>query len=374
MEQGKKIIDCLILANSSSSVLCFRTTLIRWLIARGQSVLVSCSDDSHRKEIEELGAQFSFFPFSSRSSSPFQSLSYQKYLEKLIIFVMPRLILTFQAKSNIFGNFASRHVHSSAPVISMVEGLGDPFIRHDFKWKLIRVVESKLYKRSLSNAKHIFFLNPDDEQCFLDKNIVPSSKADVIHGIGVDLEKFVSSRISNYHTILMASRLLKTKGVFDYCKAAEITKKERPDIEFLLAGPEGDVTKADISYFINSGVIVYLGPIENMVDLYKQATVFVLPSFREGFPVTIMEAMASGRPVITNDVPGCRDAVDDGVNGILVPKGDSALLSSEILKLISNEELCDKYGNCAREKAIKSFSFPSCQERYLNIVTRYLKK
>jgi glycosyltransferase involved in cell wall biosynthesis len=373
MEQEKKAFDCLVLASSSSSVLYFRTMLIRWLIAKGQSVLVSCSDDVHREEIEDLGAGFSFYPFSNRSSSPFQSLSYQRYLEKLILFTSPCFILTFQAKSNIFGNFASRRVRSSAPVISLIEGLGDPFIRNDSKWKLIRMFELELYKRSLSNAKRVFFLNQDDEQLFLNKKVVLSSKADVIHGIGVDLEKFSKSKISNYHTVLMASRLLKTKGVFDYCKAAEMAKKERPDIEFVLAGPEGDITKADISYFINSRIVTYMGPVEDMVDLYKRATIFVLPSSREGFPMTIMEAMASGRPIITNNVPGCRDAVDNGINGILVPKGDSSILSSEILKLISDKDLCTKYGDSAREKAAKSFSFPSCQERYLNFVMRYLK-
>jgi glycosyltransferase involved in cell wall biosynthesis len=366
--------DILMICGQSRAVINFRLPLIKYFISRALSVTVLISDSSHEQELASLGIQVVVFPYKNRSTSISSSLKFQHYLSELINGINPRIILTYQAKSNIFGCLAKQEAKSSIPVISMVEGLGDPFTKTSILWKCIRAVETLLYRKAFKNADKVLFLNNDDLSVFVNSKLVSKNKAEVVHGIGIDVNYFVSSSVPKDGNVLFCARLLKTKGTMEFCKAAQDLKPLFPKVDFVVVGPYGDVKQSDIKPFVNSGAIGYLGEIKDMRPIYAKSRVFVLPSYREGFPMTIMEAMSCGRPIITTDVAGCRDAVISGVDGLVVKPHDVKSLESAMSKLLCDYDLCNKMGLNARKSAEDKFDFVKSQKRYIEIIDSYLKR
>ena len=197
-------------------------------------------------------------------------------------------------KPNVFGVRAAKKA-SVKNVFSMVEGAGDVFIYNSLKWKVIRFVVCKLYRCSFKNSKKVFFLNEDDKNEFISRKLVKAEQCEIIHGVGVDLTKFIYAPIENKNRFLMVARMLKTKGVFEYCEAARLVKQKYPQAEFHYVGPEGTVAVADIKEYIDDGSIVYHGAQKDVKAFYQSCCVNVLPSYREGFGLVNAEAAAVGR-------------------------------------------------------------------------------
>ena len=190
-------------------------------------------------------------------------------------------------------------------------------------------------------------------------------QCEIIHGVGVDLTKFIYAPIENKSRFLMVARMLKTKGVFEYCEAARLVKEKYPVAEFHYVGPEGTVAVADIKEYIDDGSIVYHGAQKDVADYYKACAVNVLPSYREGFSVTIMEAQAIGRAVITTDVNGCRDSVKGGYNGFLVEVKNSAALAEKMIWFIENPQEVENMGKNARLYAEENFDCEKINEKII---------
>lgn len=357
----------LLLCVDSSTVKNFRLPLIRKLIADGYEVFVSAFDDIYVDEIKKTGCNLIVTEAKRRSINPFSMFDLINKYKKLIKEILPDKIFTFMAKPNTFGVKAARKA-GVKKIFSMVEGAGDVFINNGIKWKAIRYVVCKMYRSSFKKCEKIFFLNNDDKDEFIARKLVKENQCIVIPGIGVDVEYFAYRPIKNYRTFLMVARMLKTKGVIEYCKAARIVKQKYPDATFNYLGAEGTIKITDIQEYIEDGSINYLGTTEDVRPYYEDCTALVLPTYREGFPVSVMEAMACGRAVIGSDTNGCRDAICNENTGFLVPVGDEKEIAEKIIWCIENPQKVKEFGTSSRKLAEERFNQKIINEKILEII------
>lgn len=348
-------MKCILLVTKSETVLTFRQCLIRHLLQQGHTVGVVAYDADRRQEIEALGAAFYCVRQENRWLNPFAIVWYAQQIKRILKREKPDLVFTFQLKPNTFGVLASACAGVKR-IYAMVEGAGDVFTYDTLKWKLIRLVSCTLYKVALRHTQTVFFLNGEDKQEFVTRRLVPEEKCRVIPGIGVDLERFACRPVTNQRTFLMVARMLKTKGVLEYCKCARLVRQKYPDARFCYLGAEGTVTVADIREYIDDGSVEYLGTTKDVRPYLEACTAFVLPSsYREGLPMSIMEAEATGRCVLTCDNVGCRDTVIDGYNGYLIPCGDYEALARKCIEVIEHPELALQMGANSRAFAEQKF-------------------
>lgn len=357
------------IAAASNMVLSFRTDLIKKFQSEGYNVGVVAFDNDCEQQIESLGVKFYCAFDNNRNTSPLKILSLKKKYVKIIKDFNPEIVLTFMLKPNIFGVLASKKA-GVKKVYSMVEGAGDVFIKSGFKWKIIRKIVCHLYKKAFKISNKVFFLNNDDKGEFINRKILPQEKCKLINGIGVNLEKFAYKPVTNTSTFAMVARMLKTKGVIEYCKCARLVKEKYPNATFNYLGQEGDITVSDIQEYIDDGSINYLGVVSDVRPYLEQATVMVLPSYREGFPMSIMEAQAVGRAIITHNVTGCKETVKDGYNGFLVQKSDYIKMAEKVVWFLENQEETKAMCENARAFAEQYFDQAKINQKIFDIVTK----
>jgi glycosyltransferase involved in cell wall biosynthesis len=259
---------------------------------------------------------------------------------------------TFHAKPTIFGGL-NTYLQPKPLLMSTITGLGHAFIEGGYT----RTLSALGYRLALRKNAAVIFQNPDDMQFFLERGWLSPSKAKLIHGSGVDTSEFRpnngNNRANDPVRVLMVTRLIWQKGVREYVAAAEALKEAYPEAQFYLAGewdeehPDG-IPREWIQSSVSRGSIKFLGYLEKMPEELRRADIFVLPSYREGLPRVLLEASACGLPVITTDTPGCRDAVLDGVTGILIPSRDHRALAEAIRKLIESPNLRKQMGQQGR--------------------------
>lgn len=241
----------------------------------------------------------------------------------------------------------------------MVTGLGRVYASGGLKTKALRLITKLLYTNAFKACDKVIFQNGDDVDELVKDGYLPRDKTVVVNGSGVNMERFKKSDVPEKPVFLMVSRIIKEKGVIEYCEAARELKKTHPEARCVLLGgfdvSLGALKPEDIQVYVDDGSIELPGEVKDPVKFYGGASVFVLLSYyREGLPRTILEAMACGRPVITTDWTGCREAVEDGVNGFLVPIKDSRELAKKMSLL------------CEREKAqvMGDEAYRICKEKY----------
>ena len=358
----------LLLCVASQTVINFRVGLIKVLQEHGCAVSVVAFDDAYKQEIIDLGVDFYCLNEKNRSLNIIKFFALKNKYKAIIQKLQPNLVFTFMLKPNTFGVLAAKSA-GITNIYSMVEGIGDVFIHNSFKWKLVRFVVCCLYKRAFKKVRKVFFLNNDDKQEFLERKLVRGEQSEVIHGIGVDLEKFAFKPIKNERSFLMIARMLETKGIYEYCKCARIVKQQYPDAVFNYLGAEGAVALNDIQEYIADGSINYLGTTKDVRPYLEDCSVFVLLShYREGLPMSIMEAEATGRAIFTSDNVGCRDTVVNGYNGFLVTKKDYQGLADKCVWAIENPEQVSRMGTNARLFAEKEFNADKINQRIYEVV------
>ncbi len=359
----------LLLCATSNSVLTFRVSLIKALQEKGYTVDVCTFDSKYKSEISNLGVGFYCVDDKNRSLNPFNILSLKGKYRKVIKESNPDIVFTFMLKPNTFGVLAAKSV-GVKNIFSMVEGAGDVFINNGFKWKIIRTVVCALYKKAFKNAKKVFFLNNDDKSEFIERKLVKEYQCEIIHGIGVDLEKFAYKPIKNHRTFLMVARMLKTKGIMEYCECARLVKKQYPDATFNYLGAEGTVKIADIQEYIDDGSVNYLGTTDDVRPYIEDSLLLLLlSSYREGMPMSIMEAESVGRGIITSNGVGCKDTVVDGYNGFIVPRGDHKQMAEKVIWCIEHPLEAEQMGLNARKYAEDNFD----QKKINAILTEIIK-
>ena len=356
----------LLITPSSQQVVGFRKNLIEMLQAEKHDVAVLTFDDQYKDTIQERSIAFYCVPDRNRSVNPLYVLSLKSKYYHIIKQVNPDIVFTFMLKPNTFGVLAAKKA-GVKKIFSMVEGAGDVFVHNSFKWNVIRSVVCHLYKSSFRHCQSVFFLNQDDRKEFIARGLVKAEQCHVLHGIGVDLEKYAYRPVKNHNTFLMVARMIKTKGVFEYCQCARTVKQKYPDVIFNYLGPEGTVTVADIRQYIEDGSINYLGTTDDVRPYYENCFVCVLPSYyREGLPASIMEANAVGRPILANNTVGSRDAVVDGQTGFLV---DNSHLAEKAVWFLEHPEEAEKMGRNARKFAEENFDQLEINKQILDIIS-----
>jgi glycosyltransferase involved in cell wall biosynthesis len=321
-------------ANSSWNIVNFRTGLIRALQQAGyEPVVVAPPDATAEPRMAELQAQRVAVGIDRSGLNPLADLrllgNYRRILKRL----RPAAFLGFTVKPNIYGCIAAGSL--GIPAIANISGLGTAFIRPGS----LRAFVTLLYRIGLSRAAVVFFQNPDDRALFIERKMVRADQARLLPGSGVDLDRFAPMpQPSGPVTFLLIARLLGDKGVREFAAAARMLRAELPDARFQLLGPidEGNrtaIVRAELDSWVAEGVVEYLGETDDVRPYVAAASAVVLPSYREGLPRTLLEAAAMARPLVATDVPGCREVVEDGVNGFLCQAMDSASLANAMKKL-----------------------------------------
>lgn len=363
-----------LLATKSETVLTFRKGLIEKLKQSGYQIGVIAYDADRKEEIAALGVSFYCVEQDNRGLNPLAILQHQKKIKQILKEEAPDIAFTFQLKPNTFGVQAAKAA-GVKNIFCMVEGAGDVFNNQSLKWKLVRSVVCQLYRGAFRHAKKVFFLNTDDKAEFEERKLVSPRQSELVHGIGVNLEHFAFKPIKNSRTFLMVARMLKAKGVLEYCKCARLVKQKYPDAVFNYLGAEGTVTLEDIREYLDEGSVCYLGTAKDVRPYLEECTCLLLPSsYREGLPMSIMEAEATGRVIITCNNVGCRDTVIDGHNGYLVACGDYEALAKKCIYLIEHPEVSTQMGVNSRVFAEGQFDQKVINEKLLTVLEHNCEK
>ena len=337
----------------------FRGDLIKRIISCGYEVIVTGPNRVGVEKIEALGARFVGIPMNKNGVNPKEDLKYQKALCELFKKEKPDVVLGYTSKPVIYGSIAAKKAGVPHKV-AMITGLGYAFTAQTKKAKAIRAVMSVLYKKALNCADTVIFQNPDDREQFVSSGLVKSEKCRVVNGSGVNTNRFSVADYPDKITFFMLSRVMYSKGIREYLRACELVKGKHPEVRFMLLGAceniQDSLSKEDLAPYVEKGIIEHFGETDRVEDYYKQCSVYVLPSYREGTPRTVLEAMSMGRAIITTDAPGCRETVIDGKTGFLVPVKNAEAVAEKMTEFIENPELIKTLGAASAEYAREKFS------------------
>jgi glycosyltransferase involved in cell wall biosynthesis len=354
----------LVVGGVASSLRYFRGPLLAELSRRGCAIYcVAGNDDAVTKLwLEEMGVGFDVLQFSRTSLNPFLNLFALLKLCRILGRIKPDIILGYTLKPSIFAILAGT-IQRIRRRIALIEGLGYGFTRGpEARRRLVGAVLRLVFKFIMPMTQSVVVLNKDDYVFFTSFCKNGSPALFLLPGIGVDMQKFSAVPLPSFDspTCVMISRLLRDKGVLDYVEAARLVRHCGLNIRFVLVGREdsnpSSISRAQAESWSREGIIEYIGFVENVRNVIADAHVCVLPSYREGFPVTVMEAASMGRPTITTNVPGCRDAVIDGKTGKIVDPEDPRALASAIVELFNDTPELIRLAEGARSHAAECFS------------------
>ena len=345
----------LLVVNDLITATNFRKDLMHSLNTLGHEVVVVSPSQSIfldaakiLTDAENLSFRHINLPLNRLSLNPFSALKYILSLRSILKLERPDIILLYTPIVVIFGSIAGK-LAGIKKIYSTITGLGYAFASNNLKAKILSWVLKILYKFSLSFNINIFFQNTDDKNYFLDHALVAQNKSLLINGSGVNMDEFKPSKKDDARYIfLMISRIIPEKGVREFIEAAKMVKEQYPKIIFQLLGALEDnspsIAPEEVESWQSDGIIEYISGKSDVRPFIANANIYVLPSYREGTPKSVLEAMAMGKPIITSDAPGCRETVIDGVNGYLVQPRNSILLAKAMLSIFEDEEFCKSAG------------------------------
>lgn len=342
-----------VLSSHTPSLFWFRIEMMQAFMKRGHEVIAIGNEEEEkwRESFDSLGIRYIHANISRNGTNPLKDLATLKDLKRILKKEKPDKLFTFQAKTVIYGGMAAKSL-GIKDVYPLIAGVGSVFLSDSLKARVIRTILKTEYKASLKHAKNYFFQNPDDVKVFSDNGLIDIDKVVMLGGSGVNTEKFSVEELPETTGFLFIGRLIKDKGVMEYLNACLEIKKKYPNVRCLLVGPYDSnptsLKENELKSYIDDGIIEYFGEQSDVRPYLKMCSVYVLPSYREGTPKTVLEAMSSGRAIITTDVPGCKETVKDGVNGYLVPVRDSKSIVSKMEELILNPERIKEMGTEGR--------------------------
>ncbi|MDI1293871.1 MAG: glycosyltransferase family 4 protein [Methylobacter sp.] len=364
MRHPKKIYRLGIIASQAFSISNFRGPLVGEMVRRGVIVyaLAPDYDDAKRAAVAALGAIPIDSSMSRTGMNPVRDALDMCRLAVQLRGLRLDATLAYFIKPVIYGTLAAR-LAGVPKRFAMIEGAGYVFTDSDktsLRRHVLRTLVTQLYRLSLSQTQRVFMLNRDDEKLFVESAMVAATKVRLIDGIGLDLDYYhVVPPVLQPFCFILVARLLREKGIYDYVDAARRVKAVHPDARFLLLGHvdlnPGSIPEAEVQAWVTEGVVEWPGQVADVRDWIAQASVFVLPSYREGLPRSTQEAMAMGRPIITTDVPGCRETVIDGVNGFMVPVRNPEVLAQAMLRFIEQPSLMPPMGAESRRMTEEKF-------------------
>jgi glycosyltransferase involved in cell wall biosynthesis len=362
-----------IIASYSPSLIGFRGDLIKALLLRGHTV-VACGPDMTadlREEILGLGATAREIFMQRTAKNPISDLRTIWSLYRVLRQEQPDVVLAYTIKPILYGVLAAR-LNRLRQIHVLVTGLGylanSPVRGTSLMSRLIRLAFSIVIRQ----CETVFFQNNSDRRFFIENGLLTDeSKSRVVNGSGINLQVYAHAPMPSEPVFLMIARLLAAKGVREYAEAARILRPKFPHAKFRIAGwiddGEDAIDSEEIDAWVEAGTIEYLGKLKDVRPALRSAKFFVLPSYyAEGVPRTTLEALATGRPVITTDMPGCRETVFEGVNGLLVPARDVDSLAEAMTCLIERPELAERMGERSRLLACDVFDVHKVNARMMD--------
>jgi glycosyltransferase involved in cell wall biosynthesis len=350
-----------IIGGYGPSLINFRGPLLKALLSAGHEVYGIAPLDSPDTpgRLAEIGVKYIKAPIQRKGMNPLKDLATLFALIKILNRIKPDAVLSYTIKPVIYGSIAAK-LAGVKNIYSMITGLGYAFGQTSGKrgqlFKLVR----NMYRAGLACNDSVMFQNPDDRELFKNIGIIPQNKLTVVtNGSGVDLKHYTNSPVPEYGPVFLCiSRLLKEKGVREFAAASINLKKKYPQAEFRLVGPHDlgpDSISDDIIARWQNGGVEYLGQVDDVREELNKCSVYVLPSYREGTPRSVLEAMATGRPIVTTDTTGCRETVVEGRNGFMVPVKDVSALELAMEKFILQPDLMQRMGTESLEYVAEKF-------------------
>jgi len=357
------------------SLVGFRGELIKAMCELGHEVYGLAGGEEQRftDALAKNGVQFVSYPIKRVGLNPFFDLSTFVFLYQWLRTNEIDCVFSYTAKPIIWGGLATRLARVKY-FHAMVTGLGRQFKYSTYRDRKISGLIGRLYHHALKGADSVIFQNVDDQQFFIDNKIVPAILTHRVNGSGVDLKQYTFSETPQKPMVfLTVGRLLAEKGFREYTAAASLVNKKYPDVKFQIAGIRengpGAITSEEIEAWSSLNYIDYLGQVDNAIEVLTNCSVFVLATYlREGLPRTILEALSIGRPVITTDTVGCRDAVTHNDNGLLVPSRNVEALADAMLQMIENPKTHARMGKRARAIGEERYDVNKVNEQMLKIM------
>ena len=347
--------------------------LIRRLKSEGYRVIILTQFDGYENAIGEEVDEIKSLFISRKGVNPFVDLFTILHFVIHLLTFKPDVLLSFTIKPVIYGSIAAKIANVRS--IVMITGLGTAFIADTWLTKVVKA----LYRYALSSVSSIFFQNVDDKDLFINQKLVDPKVCRLTPGSGLDLDKFAYAdlRHATDKVFLLIARMLWDKGIGEFVDAARAIKVRYPNTRFQLLGPLGVENRTSISYtkmqaWVEEGVIDYLGETDDVSVFIKESSCVVLPSYREGTSRVLLEAAAMGRPIVTTNVPGCKEILEDGITGFLCePKNSSDLAEKMKMILLLTYEQRKEMGKRGRKKIEKEFNQDIVSNLYINAINKY---
>jgi glycosyltransferase involved in cell wall biosynthesis len=366
-----------IITNNAYSLANFRGPLIKAMVARGFHVyaLAPDFDEKTRARASALGAEAVDFSLERASLRPLRDLCDAVRLSFLLRRLKPDIVLSYFIKPVIYGTLAAwaAGVHRR---FALVPGLGYVFASDvgGLRRRLLQTVVSRLYALAFARCQRVFFQNGDDVAHFVEAGLIRREKVVRLNGTGVDLRQFTPAPpVLEPVRFLLMARLLREKGIAEFVEAGRIVRRTHPEAEFVLLGGfdpnPGGLPEEEVRGWADEGAVRWLGHVDDVAPEIRASSVYVLPSYyREGVPRSTQEAMAMGRPVITTDWIGCRETVENGVNGFLVPTRDVPALANAMLRFLADPSLIETMGRESRRLAERRFDVDKINAEMLGTI------
>lgn len=354
----------LLIANEYTTIINFRMELVRALVDKGYIVGLALPMHERVKEIQAIGC--TYFPLSvdRRSTNPLKDVKLLKDISKILKKFKPDIVFTFTIKPNVYGGLAC--TIQKTPYVATITGLGSSIQNGG----LMRKISLKLYRLGLRKATKVFFQNQGNKDVFFHENIY-KGESDVLPGSGVNVERFMlkpypTDEIINF---VYVGRVMKDKGVDELFEAAEYIRGKYPNTRFHVCGPCEETYNENLTELQKRGIIIYHGLIKDMAPIYEKIHCVVHPSYHEGMANVLLESAACGRPIIATNIFGCREAIDDGINGFRIESKNADSLKSALEKFILlpyHDKIA--MGEAGRKKMEAEFDRKRVVQEYLRII------
>lgn len=367
------LVKILIVVNEPWFFVSHRLPIAVAACSQGYEVHLATNPGSEVRDIQRAGIIVHEVPFTRSSASPLAEMRTLFSLGKLYKEIRPDIVHHVTIKPVLYGSLIAG-ITRVPNVINAISGLGFVFLATGFIAKLRRILVKVAYRFAFRKPNVVaIFQNPDDKSQFISEGLLSESQAFLISGSGVDISTFdVVEEPDGHKTVVLAARMLWDKGVGEFVEAARLLKQQGIQARFCLVGDidignPKSIDETQINSWCNEGIVEWHGFSDNINDKFSRAHIVCLPSYREGLPKVLLDAAASGRAIITTDVPGCRHAIEDGVTGLLVPVRDSAALAEALLCLIKDDSLRKKMGRAGRQLAENKFDIKIVINEHMRI-------
>ena len=360
----------LLLSNAAWNLAHFRRPLIEALVAEGHDVIAAAPPDGKEGALEALGARFEPLAIRAGALSPVADLALLVAIARLLRRLRPDKMLTFTVKPNVYAPLAARVL--GVPTYPTISGLGSALIAGGPLGLLV----GTMFRAALAKVPTAIFQNEDDRALFVGKGLVSGARTTVVPGSGVDLDRFRPAPFPEHgpFTFLMVGRLLRDKGVAEYAEAGRLLRARGHDVRLRLLGAIGvdnpsAVPQSQVARYVADGLFEHLPPTDDVRPHLADAHAVVLPSYREGLPMSLLEASAVARPMVATDVAGCRDVVVDGENGYLCAPRDAVALADSMERLLTLDRFrLAAMGQAARARVEQRFAKSVVVDAYRRIL------